>query len=63
MTERRIRTIVDGMSYLECPRWHDGRVYVSDFYTHRVIAVDLDGGEPQTVATGRCSWCPCATAP
>jgi sugar lactone lactonase YvrE len=52
MPERAIRTILDGMSYLECPRWHDGRVYVSDFYTQRVLAVDLDGGgEPETVAT------------
>jgi sugar lactone lactonase YvrE len=44
MPERAIRTLLDGMSYLECPRWHDGRVYVSDFYTQRVLAVDLDGG-------------------
>jgi sugar lactone lactonase YvrE len=51
MGERQIRTVVDGMSYLECPRWHDGRVYVADFYTQRVVALDLDGGsgEPDTV--------------
>ena len=52
MPEREIRTVVDGMSYLECPRWHAGRVYVSDFYTQRVVALDLGGGgEPRTVAT------------
>ena len=51
MPEREIRTVLDGMSYLECPRWHDGRLYLSDFYTQRVLAVDLeDGGEPETVA-------------
>jgi sugar lactone lactonase YvrE len=51
MAEREIRTVLDGMSYLECPRWHDGRLYVSDFYTRQVLAVDLDGaGEPETVA-------------
>jgi sugar lactone lactonase YvrE len=22
---------------LECPRWHDGRLYVSDFFAHRVL--------------------------
>jgi sugar lactone lactonase YvrE len=44
MPERRIRTVLDGMSYLECPRWHDGRLYVSDFYTRRVLSLDLDGG-------------------
>jgi sugar lactone lactonase YvrE len=51
MAEREIRTVVDGMSYLECPRWHDGRVYVSDFYTQRVLALDLDGGGVDLVAT------------
>jgi sugar lactone lactonase YvrE len=44
MAERDVRTVLDGMSYLECPRWHDGRLYVSDFYTQQVYRVDLDGG-------------------
>jgi sugar lactone lactonase YvrE len=44
MPDRDVRTVLDGMSYLECPRWHDGRLYVSDFYTQQVLAVDLDGG-------------------
>ena len=35
--------LVDGFSYLEAPRWHDGRLWLSDFYTHRVIAVSADG--------------------
>lgn len=51
MAEREIRTVLDGMSYLEGPRWHAGRLYVSDFYTGDVVAVDLDGGaDPETVA-------------
>jgi sugar lactone lactonase YvrE len=52
MAERTIRTVLDGMSYLECPRWHEGRLYISDFYTRRILALDLDGGggEPQTIA-------------
>jgi sugar lactone lactonase YvrE len=50
--DRAIRTVLDGMSYLEGPRWHDGRLYVSDFYTGAIVAVDLDGGaDPETVAT------------
>src|SRR3954471_8115618 len=50
MPDRRLRTVLDGWSYLECPRWHDGRLYVSDFYTEQVLAADLDGGsEPETV--------------
>jgi len=52
MPDRAIRTVLDGMSYLEGPRWHDGRLYVSDFYTGAIVAVDLDGGaDPETVAT------------
>lgn len=43
MTARELTTIADGFSYLECPRWHAGRVWLSDFYTHRVVAVSLDG--------------------
>ena len=36
-------TLISGLSFTECPRWRDGRLYVSDFYTHRVLAVALDG--------------------
>ncbi len=35
--------LISGLSFTECPRWRDGRLYVSDFYTHRVLAVALDG--------------------
>ena len=24
-------------------QWRDGRLYISDFYTHRVLAVAMDG--------------------
>jgi sugar lactone lactonase YvrE len=40
--------VFGGMAYLECPRWHDGRIWVSDFYTHRVLAA-VPGNEPETV--------------
>jgi sugar lactone lactonase YvrE len=36
-------TLISGLSFTECPRWHEGRLYVSDFYTHRVLAVTMDG--------------------
>ena len=41
MTE--FTTLIRGLSFTECPRWHDGRLYLSDFYTHRVLAVAMDG--------------------
>lgn len=39
-----IDVVLDGYSYLECPRWHDGRLWVSDFYTQTVVATDGRGG-------------------
>lgn len=36
----RVHAVASGFSFLECPRWHEGRLWVSDFYTHRVLAVD-----------------------
>ena len=42
-------TLITGLSFTECPRWRDGRLYVSDFYTHRVLAVAMDG-TAETVA-------------
>jgi sugar lactone lactonase YvrE len=35
--------LVDGLSFPEGPRWRDGRLWFSDFYSHRVLAVDLAG--------------------
>jgi sugar lactone lactonase YvrE len=40
---RAVRMIADGFSFLEGPRWHDGRLFASDFYTRRVLAFDADG--------------------
>jgi len=36
-------TLVDGLSFTECPRWRQGRLYVSDRYTGRILAVTPDG--------------------
>jgi sugar lactone lactonase YvrE len=35
--------LLDGLSFTECPRWHDGRLYFTDRYTRRVLAVSIDG--------------------
>src|ERR1700690_446621 len=42
-------TLISGLSFTECPRWRDGRLYISDFYTHRVLAAAMDGAV-ETVA-------------
>jgi sugar lactone lactonase YvrE len=43
-----LETLVDGLDFGEGPRWHDGRLWYSDFFQHRVSAVGLDG-VPETV--------------
>ena len=40
---REISTVLAGMSYLECPRWHDDRIWVADFYRHQVVSATEDG--------------------
>lgn len=35
--------VYDGLAFGECPRWHDDRLWLSDVFAKRVIAVDLDG--------------------
>jgi sugar lactone lactonase YvrE len=38
-----IRTLLTGRGLVESPRWHDGRLYLSDWSAGEVIAVDLAG--------------------
>ncbi|MGE0423299.1 MAG: SMP-30/gluconolactonase/LRE family protein [Reyranellaceae bacterium] len=45
-----LETILDGLTFGEGPRWHDGRLWFSDFYTHSVIAMD-PAGRTETMAT------------
>jgi sugar lactone lactonase YvrE len=43
ITDDGVSVVLEGLSYLECPRWHDGRLWVSDFYTESVVATDGRG--------------------
>ena len=46
MTNARTLTpLFEGGNYFECPRWHDGRWWVSDFYRRTVFTYDADGRE------------------
>jgi sugar lactone lactonase YvrE len=40
---RTIRTLAEGLTFGEGPRWHDGRWWVSDFFDHAVLAVSVEG--------------------
>jgi sugar lactone lactonase YvrE len=37
------RVILDGLAYVESPRWHDGRLWFAHWGTDEIIAVGLDG--------------------
>jgi sugar lactone lactonase YvrE len=47
MTE--LEVLADGLTFPEAPRWRDGRLWFSDFFSHRVLALNQDGGV-ETVA-------------
>jgi SMP-30/gluconolaconase/LRE-like protein len=50
MAERRLDTLLEGGSFFESPRWHDGRWWVSDFYRHNFGFDLMAGADPATAA-------------
>ena len=46
-----MRRVLDGGTFFESPRWHDGRWWVSDFFRHVVLSLDVDGGDVREEAT------------
>lgn len=44
-------TVASGLHYLEAPRWHEDRVWFSDFYSHQVYSAREDGSDLRTEAT------------
>ncbi len=38
-------TVAEGFCFLEAPRWREGRLWFSDFYTHRVRSIREDGSD------------------
>jgi len=39
----KLEVLLDGLYFPEGPRWHEGRLWFSDFYAHEVVAVDESG--------------------
>jgi sugar lactone lactonase YvrE len=37
------RVLLDGLAIPESPRWHEGRLWLSNWGTRQIVAVDLDG--------------------
>jgi sugar lactone lactonase YvrE len=38
-----LQVLLGGLAFPESPRWHDGRLWVSDWGASEILAVDLDG--------------------
>jgi sugar lactone lactonase YvrE len=39
-----MKELIDGIGLGESPRWHEGRLWFSDWVAHEVIALDTNGG-------------------
>ena len=48
MSAPDLRTVIDGLSFPESPRWHDGALWFSDIHAHRVYRVT--DGKPAVAA-------------
>jgi sugar lactone lactonase YvrE len=44
----KLEPFLDGLCFGEAPRWHDARLWFSDFYVHQVRAVD-ESGKVETI--------------
>jgi sugar lactone lactonase YvrE len=51
------KVLLDGLAYVESPRWHDGRLWFAHWGAGEVVAVDLDG-KSEVMAAGppRLGW-------
>ncbi len=49
MREHTTTPLVEGLGFLEGPRWRDGRLWFSDFVSRKVHTVDLDGNVADVV--------------
>jgi sugar lactone lactonase YvrE len=43
--------VASGFGFLEAPRWHEDRIWFSDFYTYRVLSAGEDGSDLRTEAS------------
>lgn len=46
-----LHTLMTGLAFGESPRWHDGRLWFSDFGAQEVWACDLEG-KSEVIASG-----------
>ena len=42
-TSPQLQPVIDGLAFAEAPRWHGGKLWFSDMYTHAVHCLEPDG--------------------
>jgi sugar lactone lactonase YvrE len=42
-TNRKLDMLTGGGAFFECPRWHEERLWVSDYWLRQVVAISQDG--------------------
>ena len=42
-SDHKLETLAGGGGFFESPRWHDGRLWVSDYWRHQVLAISPQG--------------------
>jgi sugar lactone lactonase YvrE len=47
---RTLTTVLDGLRFLEAPRWHASRIWVSDIFGHRIYSALPDGSDRRVEA-------------
>ena len=52
------KMLLDGLAYVESPRWHEDRLWFAHWGTEEIVAVDLDG-KSEVVGRGApgLGWC------
>ena len=50
MTDVQTTTVASGFKFLEAPRWHEDRIWFSDFYGLQVFSAREDGSDLRTEA-------------
>ena len=50
----QFKVLVEGLTFGEGPRWHDGKLYLSDMHAHQVLSIDSAGRK--TVIAEVAAW-------
>ena len=62
LPNQKPQVLMSGLAFGESPRWHEGRLWVSDWGTGEILAFDAQGNREVMVKLGFSSFQPICTA-